>query len=349
MSEERTIRINKVLREFNISLDRAVDHLKEKGIAIESNPNAKISDNEYNLLQLQFAGDKGKKVASLEVSEEKRKEKEALRLERERELEAQRRQEEERQQQEVIRAKASVSGLKQVGTIDLEPKKAAPEPAKPEPAMPEAEKPEPVKSAPKPTEVPVVKQPEPAKEPEKSAEPQPDKPAEHKTNYTVLEGTKSTGQVIDLSQFAARKKKEEPGDSVKGKRKRIPGKPGDSRPGTPGQNRPGQSQGNRPARPGKPGSRPAVAAKVEPTEEEVKNQIRETLEKLQGKGGKSKAAKYRRDKRDTHRQKSEDEQRSLEEGSKILKVTEFVTVGEIATMMDVPITKVIGTCMSLGI
>jgi translation initiation factor IF-2 len=79
----------------------------------------------------------------------------------------------------------------------------------------------------------------------------------------------------------------------------------------------------------------------------VKNQIRETLEKLQGKGGKSKAAKYRRDKRETHRQKSDDEQRAIEEGSKTLKVTEFVTVGEIATMMDVPITKVIGTCMSL--
>lgn len=340
------------MREFNISLDRAVDHLKEKGIAIESNPNAKISDNEYNLLQLQFAGDKGKKVASLEVSEEKRKEKEALRLERERELEVQRRQEEERQQQEVIRAKASVSGLKQVGTIDLEPKKTAPEPAKPEPVKAEDPKPEPVKSEPKPdpvAKVPVAQQSEPAKDPETSADPQQDKPAEYKTNYTVLEGTKSTGQVIDLSQFAARKKKEEPGDSVKGKRKRIPGKPGESRPGTPGQNRPGQTQGTRPARPGKPGSRPAVAAKVEPTEEEVKNQIRETLEKLQGKGGKSKAAKYRRDKRDTHRQKSEDEQRSLEEGSKILKVTEFVTVGEIATMMDVPITKVIGTCMSLGI
>src|SRR5690606_9217546 len=76
---------------------------------------------------------------------------------------------------------------------------------------------------------------------------------------------------------------------------------------------------------------------------------RETLEKLQGKGGKSKAAKYRRDKRDTHRQKSDDEQRSIEEGSKTIKVTEFVTVGEIAIMMDVPITKVIGTCMSLGI
>ena len=107
---------------------------------------------------------------------------------------------------------------------------------------------------------------------------------------------------------------------------------------------------NRSARPGfVKGNRPAIVAKVEPTEEEVKNQIRETLEKLQGKGGKSKAAKYRRDKRDTHRQKSDDEQRAIEEGSKTIKVTEFVTVGEIAIMMDVPITKVIGTCMSLGI
>ncbi len=96
-------------------------------------------------------------------------------------------------------------------------------------------------------------------------------------------------------------------------------------------------------------NRPAITAKVEPTEEEVKNQIRETLEKLQGKGGKSKAAKYRRDKRDTHRQKSDEEQRAIDEGSKTIKVTEFVTVGEIAIMMDVPITKVIGTCMSLGI
>jgi translation initiation factor IF-2 len=97
------------------------------------------------------------------------------------------------------------------------------------------------------------------------------------------------------------------------------------------------------------GNRPAIVQKVEPTEEEVKNQIKETLERLQGKGNKSKAAKYRRDKRDTHRQRTEEEMQALEEGSKTIKVTEFVTVGEIATMMDVPITKVIGTCMTLGI
>ncbi|RZJ63216.1 MAG: translation initiation factor IF-2, partial [Flavobacterium sp.] len=183
------------------------------------------------------------------------------------------------------------------------------------------------------------------------------------TQYQKLSGPTLSGQTIDLSQFE-RKKKETPApgqnannNNAANKRKRIvkpaPGAPGQRPPGggPGGQNRPGGPGG--PNRPGGGGGfqkgRPAIVNKVEPTEEEVKNQIRETLEKLQGKGGKSKAAKYRRDKRDTHRQKSDDEQRAIEEGSKTLKVTEFVTVGEIATMMDVPITKVIGTCMSLGI
>jgi len=82
MSEERAIRINKVLRELNISLDRAVEFLKDKGHVIEASPNAKISGQEYNALFNQFSADKGNKAASLEVSEEKRKEKEALRIER---------------------------------------------------------------------------------------------------------------------------------------------------------------------------------------------------------------------------------------------------------------------------
>jgi len=333
MSEERTIRINKVLRELNISLDRAVDFLKEKGITVELNPNAKISEDEYGTLQRQFAGDRGNKAASLEVGEEKRKEKEALRIEREKEIEDKRRHDEERsRQQEVIKARATVTAPKTVGTIDLNPKK------------PVAEEPVAETPAPAPAEKPV------AAEPEKKAE----KPAEEhfKTQYHKLSGTTATGQIVDLTQFERAKKKPEEnkagagGGDAKGKRKRIPSRPGDSRPGAGGGqagNRGGANRG------GVKGGRPAVAAKVEPTEEEVKNQIRETLEKLQGKGSKSKAAKYRRDKRDSHRQKNEDEQRSLEEGSKTLKVTEFVTVGELAAMMDVPITKVIGTCMSLGI
>jgi len=129
MSEERIIRINKVLRELNISLERAVDYLKDKGIAIESNPNTKISEQEFNILQSQFAGDKGNKEASKEVGEEKRKEKEALRIEREKEVEDKRKLEEDRlKQQEVIKARATLSGPVQVGKIDLNPKKAAPAP-----------------------------------------------------------------------------------------------------------------------------------------------------------------------------------------------------------------------------
>ena len=87
MSEKRVIRINKVLRELNISLERAVDFLKEKNHVIESSPNAKISQEEYDVLCDQFSADKGKKVASQEVSEEKKKEKEAFKRELEKELE----------------------------------------------------------------------------------------------------------------------------------------------------------------------------------------------------------------------------------------------------------------------
>lgn len=408
MSEERIIRINKVLRELNISLERAVDYLKDKGIAMEANPNAKISGETYDVLCGQFAGDKGNKEASKEVGEEKRKEKEALRLEREKEIEDKRKLDEERaKQQEVIKARAVLSGPVQVGKIDLNPKKAAiVPPAKTvENTVPAAAKtPEPVT----PKEVPVEKvvaektlDEKPASD-KKEVKPiagikevkvevpveskLEDKPAVAKadeapveetitTQYQKLSGTTLTGQVIDLSQFnKPKKKKEEPkitpnkpgapgsaaANANKNKRKRIAPKPGAPRPpavpGAPNPNKITPNTGgggfnaNRSARPGfVKGNRPAIVAKVEPTEEEVKNQIRETLEKLQGKGGKSKAAKYRRDKRDTHRQKSDDEQRALDEGSKTIKVTEFVTVGEIAIMMDVPITKVIGTCMSLGI
>ena len=87
MAEVKTIRLNKVLREFNISLDRAVEFLSSKGHEIEARPTTKISDIEYQVLFEEFQTDKSKKVASKEVGEEKRKEKEELRLEREKELE----------------------------------------------------------------------------------------------------------------------------------------------------------------------------------------------------------------------------------------------------------------------
>ena len=82
-----TIRLNKVLRELNISIDRAVEFLDSKGIEIQKRPTTKISVEIYEILSDEFQTDASKKVASKEVSEAKQKEKEALRIEREREIE----------------------------------------------------------------------------------------------------------------------------------------------------------------------------------------------------------------------------------------------------------------------
>jgi translation initiation factor IF-2 len=386
MSDKRVIRINKVLRELNISLDRAVDFLKEKEHEIEASPNAKISQEEYDVLCSQFSADKGKKVASLEVSEEKKKEKEALKKELEKEVEI-KRQHEELQKQEVIKARASLAGPKAVGKIDLNPKKVEPKQETPiveEKPVAKVEKKEEtpvVEEKPKVEEQkPVAKVVEKVEQPkstnvsvEKNTPIEPvseESPEEVKiaTNYQKLSGTTFTGQKIDLSQFNKPKKKIEPrkdikkpgeaktpnvagnnnnnNNSNKNKRKRI------TKPVPGANNAPGQGSAVKKdfSKDRFNKGKKVVVQKTEPTEEEVKNQIKETLERLQGKGKKgSKAAKYRKDKRDTHRQRVDDEQQQQELESKILKVTEFVTVGEVASLMDVPITKVIGTCMSLGI
>ena len=391
MSDKRSIRINKVLRELNISLDRAVDFLKSKGHEIEASPNAKISQEELDALNKEFSTDKNKKEASLEVSEEKKKEKEAIRLEREKELEEKRKIEEakkreeeaaaaKKREEEIIKAKAAkINTIKTVGKIDLDASKEkagekkaaennkAEKTEKKKESSPVKENPNPVKekevvkkapqhkSDPKPKE---EKQPQKkeevakpqATETKESSEEQ--EPAVIKTQYQKLSGTTFTGQTIDLSQFNKPKKKKENNSAStdnndkkqrnKRRKRIVKDSPTDNK--TPNNNNNRRNNNNR----GK-NNRPVkkAAPKVEPTEEEVKNQIKETLERLQGKQNKSKAAKYRKDKRELHRKKEEEAR--AEEDNKILKVTEFVTVGEVATMMNVPITQVIAACMSLGI
>ena len=144
MAENKTIRLNKVLRELNISLDRAVEYLGSKGIEIEARPTAKITQDVYQVLSDEFQTDASKKVASKEVGEEKRKEKEALRLEREREEAAKKA--EELKRQEVIKAKATLEGPKTVGNINLDAEKTQPEPqetvSEEKPAVVESKEPE---------------------------------------------------------------------------------------------------------------------------------------------------------------------------------------------------------------
>ena len=348
------IRINKVLRELNISLDRAVDFLESKGIEIEKSPNTKISQEVYDTLSDEFQTDASKREKAQEVSEAKLKEKEKLREQREREIEE--KEKKEAAKESVVKAKAELSGPKQIGKIDLDKKPKAKEEKveeKKEEEKPVAkvEKPKVEEEKPKKEE---PKKEEPKKEEPKKVEPKVEKkeePAEPrtdeklKTQYQKLSGPTTTGKKIDLSQFNKPKKKKEEkktessNDNNKRKRRRISkgGNDGGGRPNF--DNRRGGQKGR--------GSR-SKAVKEEPSEEEVQKQVRETLEKLQGKSSKGRGAKNRREKRDRHREQSEKELQAEAAESKILKVTEFVTVSEVATMMDVGVTQVISACMSLG-
>ncbi len=383
MAEGKTMRLNKVLRELNISLDRAVEHLSKNGHEIDARPTTKISGDVYQVLLDGFQTDKTKKAASKEVGEEKRKEKEAIRLELEAKLEKKRLEEEAKK--EVLKAKAEKVEVKTVGKIDINPPAAKKQPKVEVEVEVEVEKPvekQVEKQAVKeenPVEKKVKKEEKPKAEIKVKAEEKP-KVAENvkvketkkavkaevipevveeitaenaeklTTQYKKLDGPRITGQKIDLKQFEKPKKKKpetKPASknaaADKKKRKRI------VKPANNARNNPGRATGgnNKGGFKGRGPARPAVK-KEEPTEAEVQKQVRETLERLQGKSSKGKGAKYRRDKRDQHRQQSEVDQELAAAENKILKATEFVTVSEVATMMDVPVTDIISACMSLG-
>jgi len=386
-----TIRLNKVLRELNISLDRAVEFLDSKGVEIEKRPTTKISEETYKVLSDQFETDASKKVKSKEVSEAKLKEKEDLRVKREKELEAKQQAEEarKREQEEVVKASKTLSGPKKVGKIDLDAKKATAKEEAPKEVptkeTPKTEEPQKIETAKvelkikqvDKVELPITKKPkksstktvEPKKEATtpklettieapKASDVKPEQEEEAKevglgdekvtTQYQKLTGPKIAGAKIDLSQFNKPKKKKEDtkpgaGNSANKRKRRRISKPGE-KPSTGGNV--GRTNSNYKGKKGIGKRTPIV--KAEPTEEEVQRQVRETLEKLQGKSSKGKGAKYRRDKRDQHREQSEIDQQIEAAESKTLKVTEFVTASEMATMMDVGVTQIISACMSLG-
>lgn len=392
------IRLNKAVKEFNISMTRLVEFLQSKGFEVESNPNAQLEESAYSALEAEFAKDGEQRKASHEVVMIKVPE-EKLEI--------------EPSKPEVIRAKTSLRPeTKILGKIDLDPKKPEvpavkePEPevkeepvVVPTPATPEkqefkvldkidlsqiegskpksSKKDQPVKEEEKPavkaeeTPAPKVETPAPAaeKSPEASEEAQSDK---IETVYQKLEGVKILKQTVDLSQF--NKPKPQGGANsaaAKKKRKRIekPNTPGTGTPGQAGTQQGNRPQGNRPPgqggnRPGQGGNRPgyqgggnagkggsrrgAPTMPVELTDEQVKNQIKETLEKLTNKGGKNKGAKYRKEKR-VYRREQDELQQEMDAADKTLKVTEFITVGELASLMNVSPTEVISACFSLGV
>jgi translation initiation factor IF-2 len=208
----------------------------------------------------------------------------------------------------------------------------------------------------------VAKKPEkieekPVEEPKGEKEKQTAKPIETekaarenfiKTQVTRLEGPK----ILDKIELPEEKKKQqkkpvasskdEDISSKRKKRKRIPKKSDETQPKRQDDSTDRQKGRFKDKRGRKERERPEIS------DEDVQQQIKETLAKLTG-TGKSKASKYRREKRQTFSQQRQKELEKIEQEKSILKVTEFVTANELATMMNVPVNEIISTCMSLGL
>ena len=312
------IRLNKVLKELNISLDRAVEFLSSKKIEIEPRPTSKIDQNTYNLLLDEFQTDKSDKDKLEEINTKKRKELEAKLAEEIKE--------EELKSQQAIEKEE----LKSQQAIKKEETPIEKEELKSQQAIKKEETPIEEDSS---TKKEVSSSSSKVKQPIEDVKIDPDDKSKIQTNFQKLSGLKKTGEVIDLDSI--KKKEEKVEESKKKRRKRISkdvSKPKDLANKFNKNNK--QNNSNQ---------------KVEPTSDEIQKQIRETLEKLQGKSSKSKGAKYRKDKRDQRKVQSEEEEALQEKESKTIKITEFITVGEIATLMDISSNDIISTCMSLGI
>ncbi|MDE6106988.1 MAG: translation initiation factor IF-2, partial [Bacteroidales bacterium] len=174
------------------------------------------------------------------------------------------------------------------------------------------------------------------------------------TAKVTLTGPRLTGEKIDLGQFERRPKpvasSRDGGNGGKKKRQRVGEKPtGNTVMG--GMNRPGGSMnvGGGNNAPGKNKKKKNNKnAHVQINEQEVEKTLKDTLARLSPLG-KSKTSKHRREKRHNISQHMEEEQERMMQEQRVLKVTEFVTVNELATMMNVPVTDIISTCMSLGL
>ena len=286
------IRLNKALKELNISLDRAVEFLSSNKIKIDARPTTKIDKKIYDLLSNEFEEYKSEKNALDKINIQKRKEIEAKEL--------------LNQEIEVVK--------------DTEVKKDKAEPL---------------------SEIKKEKPDKPDQNRKDSENPEIDKENKNsnkiETNFKKLSGLKKTGETLDLKSIKKDKKEQSSDDAKKRRRKRISkGGLKDKKEGIDKAKSDFKKNKN-------------SSLKVEPSDEEIQKQVRETLEKLQGKSSKSKGAKHRKDKRDQRKQKTEEEIEQQEKESKKIQITEFITVGEIASLMDITSNDIISACMSLGI
>ena len=377
-----SIRLNKAIRELNIGLQTAVEFLEKRSDLgeVRGDLNFKLSDEQYGALVDQFKKDKEQKGLAEKLYPKKQKEKKQ-RPEPKVETVV------EQKQQFKPLGKIDLSSLgKKPEPVKAETPAPAAEPEpkaaaeSPKPETKTVEKPEPVQ--PEQVEQP-VEQPKPeVVEPEVSEpqEPISEEPAEDDSQkkesevFTLKSEQKLAPKVnvlgkIDLDSInqstrPKKKTKEEKrrereekariagGNGEKKKRQRIGKEKIDieavgkmQQGGGKNNNNNNNNNGG-----GKKNKKKRVQKPLEVNEEDVARQVKETLARLTNKQNQNKkGAKYRKEKRDAVQEKLNEEMASQAAESKVLKLTEFVTVSELATMMNVGVNQVIGTCMSIGI
>ncbi|HWD90138.1 MAG TPA: translation initiation factor IF-2 [Mucilaginibacter sp.] len=390
MSDDKSIKLIKAVKELNIGMNTIVDFLAAKGYKIDKHPMARLDGDMYTTLLKEFAADKIIKEEAKQISIGKiRKDEPGVVAERP----AEPRRSRDFENEEILikgathfvppvekpkpeHAKAeerndvSLPGVKVVGKIDLN---APVQPEKKEEPKKESEvKPEPKVEAPVAKAEPVQEQKEapkpPASEPEEEGEEVIRAKAQRlsgpnvvgkiqlpvdqpRRNQPVASSSNTAGNAADHKR---KRKRKEGGHDHNQPGQQQGGQPQGGGHGSQGGNRPDFRRGGGPGGNGRPdfrrGAGPSTP-KEEPSEKEIQDQIKATLARLSGAGKSGKfaqRAKFRRQKRDDVAASAEELALEQELQSKVLKVTEFVTANELASMMDVPVTQIISTCMSLG-
>ena len=373
------IRLNKIIRTYNIGLQSLVDFLTSKGIEVEANPNAKISDEHLPAIEKQFGKDLEMKQASEKVD---------IKLTEILEKTSRKQQEktqeddfEEPVKETVIKSNVfTPSTPKPAPMPEPEPEPVVPEPEpevqeepvvetpvvdspevpEPEPEVPSVSKEE--EAAPSDTEVPEEKEPAtadaPAQQEESAAEPQ-DKAKEPAKQEGDAAGFKVLGK-IDMSQFEKKssKKRER---IAKGSQKVDVAKEGkqadnnsrkDKREAGKKDQRQAQEQGKgRKRGRGSERFKPVMSEEEqEAMQKEIQKQVKETYARMNDNRKNNFGAKYRKEKREQAAAKTMEEMQQEMAEKSVLKVTEFVTVNDLATLMNnTPVNEVIKACMELGL
>lgn len=335
MAEEKGIRLGQASRKLNVGHNTILDFLAKKGFSVENNPNAKLTAEQFAMLSKEFASSASEKAEASgltigiklnepppakvepEVVRKKTDEEESVLIKNLGSKEIVKPKDEPKSEKVEVE-KPKLEGIKVLGKIELDKDKKKPK---------KEEKPEEQK--------PVVK--EPVVEKQKVVEtPQPELET-IKAKADKLQGLK----VVDKIALPVEKKKEPVASSDLNKnsqqkrpRKRLDtGKPVAPAGGN-------QQRGQKAFQPRQ--------QKAEPTDKEIQDQIRATLAKLSGNQKKVTGAKYRKEKRQAISDAEEERLLQEQESSKTLKVTEFISANDLASLMNVSVNDVISTCMGLG-